>query len=45
MGQPVVHFEVTGKDYAALQSFYSQLGMFNDPERHLIGVVKAGTMG
>ncbi len=25
MGQPVVHFEVVGKDGAALQSFYSQL--------------------
>jgi predicted enzyme related to lactoylglutathione lyase len=25
MGQPVVHFEVIGKDGAALQSFYSDL--------------------
>ena len=25
MGQPVVHFEVIGKDGAKLQSFYSQL--------------------
>lgn len=25
MGQPVVHFEVVGKDGAALQSFYSEL--------------------
>ncbi len=25
MGQPVVHFEVIGKDGAALQAFYSQL--------------------
>ena len=25
MGQPVVHFEVIGKDGAALRSFYSQL--------------------
>ena len=25
MGQPVVHFEVIGKDGAALQSFYSNL--------------------
>ena len=25
MGQPVVHFEVVGKDGAALQSFYSDL--------------------
>ncbi len=25
MGQPVVHFEVVGKDGAALQSFYSQV--------------------
>ena len=25
MGQPVVHFEITGKDGAALQSYYSEL--------------------
>ena len=25
MGQPVVHFEVLGKDAAALESFYSEL--------------------
>ncbi len=25
MGQPVVHFEITGKDGGALQSYYSQL--------------------
>ena len=25
MGQPVVHFEIIGKDGAALQSFYSAL--------------------
>jgi len=25
MGQPVVHFEIIGKDSAALQSFYSEL--------------------
>ena len=25
MGQPVVHFEITGKDGPALQSFYSEL--------------------
>ena len=25
MGQPVVHFEIAGKDGPALQSFYSQL--------------------
>ena len=32
MGQPVVHFEIVGKD-----------GLFNDPEGHLIGVVKTGS--
>ena len=25
MGQPVVHFEITGKDGAALQSYYAEL--------------------
>ncbi|HYZ02361.1 MAG TPA: glyoxalase, partial [Candidatus Binatia bacterium] len=25
MGQPVVHFEITGKDAARLQSYYAQL--------------------
>ena len=25
MGQPVVHFEITGKDAAMLQSYYAQL--------------------
>ncbi len=25
MGQPVVHFEITGKDGAALQSYYADL--------------------
>jgi predicted enzyme related to lactoylglutathione lyase len=25
MGQPVVHFEVVGKDYDALKSFYSEI--------------------
>jgi predicted enzyme related to lactoylglutathione lyase len=25
MGQPVVHFEVVGKDYDALKSFYSEV--------------------
>jgi len=29
MGQPVVHFEVIGKDGAALQAFYSELFGWN----------------
>jgi hypothetical protein len=89
MGQPVVHFEVIGKDAERLQSYYSELfgweidadnpmryvevpdveaalakaerlggsrmmgpeqvmeqveiGLFSDPEGHLIGVVKSGS--
>jgi hypothetical protein len=57
--QPVVHFEVIGKDPAELQTYYSELfgweidaepmpglviGMFSDPEGHIIGLVKVGGM-
>jgi predicted enzyme related to lactoylglutathione lyase len=74
MGQPVVHFEVIGKDGEKLQAYYSDLfgwqidsdnpmrygtvqrmmgpdepmpglviGLFQDPEGHLVGVVSGGS--
>jgi hypothetical protein len=46
MGQPVVHFEIIGKDVERLHGFYSDLfgcGLFNDPEGHVVGVVKSAS--
>ena len=40
MGLPVVHFEVLGKDGAALRSFYSALFEWRIDADHTIGVMK-----
>jgi hypothetical protein len=50
MGQPVVHFEVVGKDGDKLRTRVMgpqkmdnppiEIGLFTDPEVHVIGVVK-----
>jgi hypothetical protein len=39
MGQPVVHFQVVGKDGDKLQAYYSQLFGWG----HLIGLVKSAS--
>jgi predicted enzyme related to lactoylglutathione lyase len=48
MANPVIHFEVLGKDAAALQRFYGEafgygptIALFADPEGHVVGLVKA----
>jgi len=41
VGQPVVHFEIVGKDAAGLQKYYSELFGWQIPEGHTIGVVKS----
>ena len=47
MGQPVVHFEIAGKDAAKLQSFYSELfdWKVNVNEQMGYGVVETGGEG
>ena len=47
MGQPVVHFEIAGKDAAKLQSFYSELfdWKVNVNETMGYGVVETGGEG
>ena len=42
MGQPVVHWEIGGRDGAKLPEFYRtpRIAMFVDPEGHPIGLVK-----
>jgi len=46
LGNPVIHFEVLGKDPVVLQKFYKDAGhiaLIADPEGHVVGLVKAGS--